>query len=83
MESKKYNYDEPIESNIAGEPALAYNYGNQGTHIYTSEPTKPAGEQKILQPDADFYRAISMEEFQRRMHVSIRKFFADKQTAKQ
>ena len=47
----------------------------ENTFIVTKVP-----EKKLLKPDADFHRAISMEEFQRRMHVSIRKFFADKQS---
>ncbi|MDR0437650.1 MAG: hypothetical protein LBH22_05035 [Bacteroidales bacterium] len=83
MKPKKYNYDEPIETNIASEPTVAYGYANQGTHGCIPELTKPVREQRILEPDDDFYRAISMEEFRERMHVSIRKFFADKRLEKQ
>ena len=32
----------------------------------------------IFQPDDDFYRSITGEELKKRMHVSIRNFFADK-----
>ena len=46
----------------------------ENTFVVTKAP-----EKKLLKPDADFHRAISMDEFQKRMHVSIRNFFADKQ----
>ena len=36
-------------------------------------------EQPLLQPDDDLHNAITAEELKARMHVSIRKFFADKQ----
>jgi hypothetical protein len=36
-------------------------------------------EQPILEPDDDFRSAITADELKKRMHVSIRKFFADKQ----
>ena len=36
-------------------------------------------EQKILKPDDKLRNAISAEELKKRMHVSIRNFFADKQ----
>ena len=41
------------------------------------EPT--AEEQVVLQPEDDFYRAITVDELKERMRVSISKFFADKQ----
>ena len=36
-------------------------------------------EQPILEPDEDFYNAITIDELKERMSVSIRQFFADKQ----
>ena len=51
----------------------------QGENMFVVTKAK---EKKLLKPDADFHRAISMDEFQKRMHVSIRKFFADKQADK-
>ncbi|MCL2027612.1 MAG: hypothetical protein FWG79_03895 [Bacteroidales bacterium] len=36
-------------------------------------------EQPILEPDDDFRSAITADELKKRMHVSIRNFFADKQ----
>jgi hypothetical protein len=36
-------------------------------------------EQEILEPDDDLRRAITGEELKKRMHISIRNFFADKQ----
>ena len=86
MKPKKYNYDEPGETNIAGEPAVIYGYANQGTDTYRHEPTKldwemqelKRREQIFLEPDDDFRSAITMDEFKERMRVSIHKFFADK-----
>ena len=40
---------------------------------------KAQKEQKILKPDDKLRNAISAEELKKRMHVSIRNFFADKQ----
>jgi hypothetical protein len=36
-------------------------------------------EKKYLEPDDDLRRAITAEELKKRMHESIRNFFADKQ----
>ena len=89
MNHKKYNYDEPVEANIASEPAMAYNYVNQGTYGSMPEPATHTGddwetqelkrrEQIFLEPDDEFRSAITIDELKERMHVSIRKFFADK-----
>jgi len=40
----------------------------QHTFIFTKAP-----EKKLLKPDADFYRAISMEEFERRALLIVDK----------
>ena len=37
-----------------------------GDHMYRITPEPVVREQKILQPDDDFYRAISAEEFRER-----------------
>jgi hypothetical protein len=75
MNHKKYNYDEPVELSATNEPVLAYGYA-QDTHSYTPEPTKNIREQRILEPDDDFRRAITGDELMKRMRVSIREIFA-------
>ena len=49
---------------------------NENRYRLVYEMQQP--EQEILEPDDDLRRAITAEELKKRMHVSIRKFFADK-----
>ena len=45
----------------------------EDTFIVTKAP-----EKKLLKPDADFYRAISMEELRAGIHEDLKTFFASK-----
>jgi hypothetical protein len=83
---KKSNYIKPNsndEANILNEPAMVYGYANQSNYESTliervDEVTpKP---QKILQPDDDLRRAISGEEFKRRVLLMVEEL--DKKYAK-
>ena len=44
MNPKKYNSDEPIETNVVSEPAVAYGYANDTAYIR---------ERQILDPNDD------------------------------
>ena len=53
--------------------------GDYMFHIICSNYDTVNKEQEILEPDDDLRRAITAEELKKRMRISIRNFFADKQ----
>jgi hypothetical protein len=61
MKPKKYDTS-PLPESIVEEPALAYAY---------TQDTLASTEQVVLQPDDDFYRALSAEEFRKRLAVVL------------
>jgi hypothetical protein len=81
---KKSNYIKPDsedDANILSEPAMTYGYANQ-THyeptlIERIEEITPR-PQKILQPDDNLRRAITMDQLREQTHKVIDKFFANK-----
>ena len=65
MKCKPYNSDDFTPSN-ANEPAVAYAYTNHTTGI----------EERLLQPDDDLRRAITVEELLEGIHEDIRRKYA-------
>lgn len=61
--------------NMAIDHDICIEKGEQRFHLSYAPRVE---EQPFLEPDEDFYRAITAEELKKRMHVSIRKFFTDK-----
>ena len=80
MKPKSYLTDDSsLDINMASEPDIAYNYVNQsdGEVLLVENFDKIASRpQKILQPDDDLRRAITIDELLIGIHEDIRRKFA-------
>jgi hypothetical protein len=90
MKRKPYQTDDStLDINMASEPEMAYTYANQNDceTMFIGKSNSVEGfavdeitskPQKILQPDDDLRRAITMDELRESVHEHIRKLFAKK-----
>jgi hypothetical protein len=78
VSTKEFNTNQKKYFDMAVDEQVYIKRGDYMFHI-TCSKTGAVKEQAILEPDDDLRRAITAEELKKRMHISIRNFFANKQ----
>ncbi len=75
ISTHEFSANPDLYLDMACEQDVYIQKGQQVFHLTCEPPIPP---QPFLEPDDDFRRAITIDEFKKRMRVSIHKFFADK-----
>ena len=71
VNTKEFNFDMALEDDVIVQ---------NGDNMFIVQNYVPNDEPDIVrEPDDDFYRSITGEELKKRMRISVRNFFADKQ----